>query len=54
MGIKLISFFWIGPRSAGIFRIFYGPWDGMDWINVAQDGDKWRDFVNTVMNIQVP
>jgi hypothetical protein len=29
-------------------------WDGMDWIDVAQDRDQWRAFVNTVMNLQVP
>jgi hypothetical protein len=27
---------------------------GMDWIEVAQDSDKWRAFVNTVMNLQIP
>jgi hypothetical protein len=29
-------------------------WDGVDWINVAQDRDQWRAFVNMVMNLQVP
>jgi hypothetical protein len=29
-------------------------WDGMDWIDLAQDRDQWRALVNTVMNIQVP
>jgi transposase len=28
-------------------------WDGMVWIDVAQDKDQWRAFVNTVMNLQV-
>jgi hypothetical protein len=22
-------------------------WDGMDWINLDQDRDQWRDLVNT-------
>jgi hypothetical protein len=29
-------------------------WDGIDWIDVAQDRDKWRALVNTVMNLRVP
>jgi hypothetical protein len=29
-------------------------WDGRDWFNLAQDGDLWRDLVNTVMNFRVP
>jgi hypothetical protein len=28
-------------------------WDGMDSIDLAQDGDQWRALVNTVMNIRV-
>jgi hypothetical protein len=23
-------------------------WGGMDWINLAQDRDKWRALVNTI------
>jgi hypothetical protein len=29
-------------------------WDGVDWIELAQDRDKWRTLVNTLMNLRVP
>jgi hypothetical protein len=29
-------------------------WGDMDWINLAQDRDRWRDLVNVAMNFQVP
>jgi hypothetical protein len=29
-------------------------WDGMDWINLAQDRDQWRAVVSVVMTLWVP
>jgi hypothetical protein len=28
--------------------------EGVDWIDMAQDRDRWRAVVNTVMNLLVP
>jgi hypothetical protein len=28
-------------------------WEGMDWIELAQDRDQWRVLMNTVMNLRV-
>jgi hypothetical protein len=27
---------------------------GMDWIDLAQNRDRWQALVNAVMNLQVP
>jgi hypothetical protein len=27
---------------------------GMDWIDLAQDKDRWRALVDAVMNLRVP
>jgi len=27
---------------------------GMDWIELAQDRDRWQAVLNAVMNLQVP
>jgi hypothetical protein len=29
-------------------------WDGVDWIELAQDRDQWRALVNTMMKLRVP
>jgi hypothetical protein len=29
-------------------------WDGVNWIDMAQDRIQWRALVNMVLNLQVP
>jgi hypothetical protein len=28
-------------------------WGDVDWIGLAQDRDRWRDLVNSVLNLRV-
>jgi hypothetical protein len=29
-------------------------WGNVDWIGLAQDRDRWRALVNSVLNLRVP
>jgi hypothetical protein len=42
---------WMDNTKMGYREI---GWSGMDWIDLAQDRDQWRAFVNTVMILRVP
>jgi hypothetical protein len=47
-----------GPRHRWVDNIKMDlrerGWDGVDWIDMAQDRDCWRALVNTVMNLKFP
>jgi hypothetical protein len=29
-------------------------WDDVDWIDLVQDRNRWRDLVNSAFNLGVP
>jgi hypothetical protein len=41
------------PRRRWVDHIREIGWDGVDWVDLTQDRDYWRDLVNTVMNLRV-
>jgi hypothetical protein len=44
------------PRLKDNIKIYLQEvrFGNMDWIDVAQDRDRWRALVNAVMNVGVP
>ena len=42
---------WENNIKIDLKKVGYG---GIDWINLAQDRDRWRAIVNAIMNLRVP
>jgi hypothetical protein len=42
---------WEDNIDMDLWEIWFGD---VDWIHLAQDKDRWRALVNTVMNLLVP
>jgi hypothetical protein len=46
------------PRHRWVYNIKMDfreiGWDGVHWIDMAEDRYQWRALVNTVMNLWVP
>jgi len=45
-----------GVDRTMILRCIFRKWNvgGMNWIDLAQDRDRWQALVNAIMNLQVP
>jgi hypothetical protein len=42
---------WLDNIRMGLVEV---GWGDEDWIGLAQDRDRWRALVNSVLNLRVP
>jgi hypothetical protein len=44
-----------GVDGSIICKCIFKKWNvGMDWIDMAQDRDRWQDRVNAVIKLRLP
>jgi hypothetical protein len=59
-GVMRIGCWWEGQRERGHWvdnikmDFVEVEWGDMDWIDLAQDRDRLRALVNSVLNLRVP
>jgi hypothetical protein len=51
---ELLRLRWGGEQTGFVLMQNRGRFGDVDWIHWAQDRDRWRALVNTVMNLRVP
>ena len=55
-GLAVTSrFLWLAPYTNEILDVDTSKidWEGLDWLNLSQDWDKWPVLVNTALNLRV-
>jgi hypothetical protein len=43
-----------GPKRDEVTDLGEEGWSDVDWIGLAQDRNRWRAIVNSVLNLRVP
>jgi hypothetical protein len=53
---RCILYWWEIQRERDCIGMDLGEmgWGGVDWAGLAEDRDKWRALVNSVLNLWVP
>jgi hypothetical protein len=51
-----IGYWWESQKERDNIKMDLGEieWNGVDWMDMAQDWDQWRALVNTALNLRVP
>jgi hypothetical protein len=49
--VQLYCILWVDNIRMYLVEV---GWGDVDWIGLAQDTDKWRALVNSLLNLRVP